>query len=115
MILFTCRLMPADLRLQSNRETQKSEIYFTNHTLTGKPNAFPFQESESGLGTRVGLLVRLFFAGCVPYLFHQLHFDWEKDAFPSPVWTLPGDSAGRAVRNGFVRSVLANFISPVTL
>jgi hypothetical protein len=84
MILFTCRLMPADLRLQSDRETQKSDIYFTNHTLTGKPNAFPFQESESGLAARVGLLVKLLFAGCLPYLFHQSHFDWEKDASPSP-------------------------------
>ena len=37
MILFTRRLMPAELRLQSDRETQKSEIYFTDHTLTGKP------------------------------------------------------------------------------
>ena len=84
LILFTRRLMPAELRLQSDRETQKSGIYFTNHTLTGKPNAFPFQESESGLSARVGLLVRLFFAGCLPYLFHQSHFDWEKDASPSP-------------------------------
>ena len=41
MILFTRRLMPAELRLRSDRETQKSEIYFTNHTLTGKPDAFP--------------------------------------------------------------------------
>jgi hypothetical protein len=40
-------------------------IYFTNHTLTGKPDAFPFQESESGLGARVGLLVKLLFARCL--------------------------------------------------
>ena len=36
LILFTRRLMPSELRLQSDRGTQKSEIYFTNHTLTGK-------------------------------------------------------------------------------
>jgi hypothetical protein len=74
MILFTCRLMPADLRLQSNRETQKSEIYFTNYTLTGK-----------------------------------------KTLSRRRVWTLQGDSAGRVVSNAFVRRVLANFISPITL
>ena len=42
LILFTRRLMPAELRLQSDRGTQKSEIYFTNHTLTGKLAAFPW-------------------------------------------------------------------------
>ena len=47
MILFTRRLMPAELRLQSDRETQKSEIYFTNYTLTGQPEAF-----RSGSQTR---------------------------------------------------------------
>jgi hypothetical protein len=60
-------------------------IYFTNHTLTGKPDAFPFQESESGLGARVGLLVKLFFAGRLPTLFHQSHFDWEQSS-PTPKW-----------------------------
>ena len=40
LILFTRRLMPAELRLQSDRGTQKSEIYFTNHTLTGKRALF---------------------------------------------------------------------------
>ncbi len=38
-------------------------LYFTNHTLTGKQNAFPFQGSESGLSARVGLLVKLFSRG----------------------------------------------------
>src|ERR1039458_9246042 len=120
MILFTRRLMPAELRLQSDRGTQKSEIYFTNHTLTGKrtlfrccirtlsgdstvrdvrnglvrtvlvrlyftnhtltgkPDAFPFQESESGLGAQVGPLVKLHFARCLPYLFHQPHRSEER-------------------------------------
>jgi hypothetical protein len=54
LILFTRRLMPAEQRLQSDRGTQKFEIYFTNHTLTGKPDAFPFQESESGWVPRSG-------------------------------------------------------------
>ena len=34
LILFTRRIMPAELRLQSDRETQKSEIYFTDRTLS---------------------------------------------------------------------------------
>jgi len=38
MILFTRRLMPAELRLQSDRETQMSGIYLANRTLTGKPD-----------------------------------------------------------------------------
>jgi len=54
-------------------------------------------------------------AGCSPTLFHQSHYDWEKDAFRRRVRTLQGDSAGRAVSNAFVRRVLANFISPITL
>ncbi len=49
MILFTRRLMPAELRLQSNRETQKAEIYFTDYTLAGQPGL-----SRSGSQTRVG-------------------------------------------------------------
>ena len=36
MILFIWRLMPGEPPPQSNGETQRSEIYFTNHTLTGK-------------------------------------------------------------------------------
>ena len=53
-----------------DRETQKSEIYFTNHTLTGKPNAFPWLGSDTA--RRFQRAVR-----CSPSLFHQLHFDWE--------------------------------------
>jgi hypothetical protein len=34
MILFTQALVAAELRLQSDREIPKSEIYFTNCTLT---------------------------------------------------------------------------------
>ena len=74
MILFTRSLMPAELRLQSDRETQKSEIYFTNHTLTGKLDAFPWLGSDTAR------------------------------RFRRP-----------AVRIGFVRRVLGNFISPITL
>ena len=47
MILFTRRLMPADLRLQSDRETQKSEIYFTDYTLAGQPGAYSFWKSDA--------------------------------------------------------------------
>ena len=59
---------------------RSSEIYFTNHTLTGKQNTFPFQGSESGLGARGGLLVKLFPARCLPSLFHQSRFDWERES-----------------------------------
>jgi hypothetical protein len=55
-------------------------LYFTNHTLTGKQNAFPFQGSESGLGALGGLFVKLFFATCLPSLFHQSRFDWEGES-----------------------------------
>jgi len=57
LILFTRRFMPAELRLQSDRGTQKSEIYFTDYTLAGQPDAFPSQESElrlGGLGQALG-------------------------------------------------------------
>jgi hypothetical protein len=49
MILFTRRLMPAELQLQSDRETQKSEIYFTDYTLAGQPGLI-----RSGSLTRAG-------------------------------------------------------------
>jgi hypothetical protein len=42
LILFTRRIMPAELRLQTDRGTQKSEIYFTDYTLTGQPGAYSF-------------------------------------------------------------------------
>jgi len=48
MILFTQRLMAEELRLQSDRETQKSEIYFTNRTLTGKPEGYLLRKSDTG-------------------------------------------------------------------
>ena len=47
MILFTRRIMPAELRLQSDRETQKSEIYFTDYTLAGQPGAYGFWKSDA--------------------------------------------------------------------
>ena len=48
LILFTHRLMPAELGLQSDCGTQKSEIYFTDYTLTGQPGAYSFWKSEAG-------------------------------------------------------------------
>jgi hypothetical protein len=48
VILFTRRLIPAELQLQSDRETQKSEIYFTDYTLTGQPGTYSFWKSEAG-------------------------------------------------------------------
>ena len=49
MILFTHRLMPAKSRLQSDRGTQKSEIYFTDYTLAGQPGACSFWKSDAGM------------------------------------------------------------------
>src|ERR1019366_10557349 len=53
MILLTRRLMPAELRLQSDRETQKSEIYFTDYTLAGQPGAYSFWKSDRSEERRV--------------------------------------------------------------
>ena len=65
---------------------------------------------------QAALSVTASFARCSPSLFHQSHFDWETGTlFRGWVWTLPGDSAGRAVSNAFDRTVLAIFISPITL
>jgi hypothetical protein len=48
MILFARRLVSVELRPRPNRELQKSEIYFTNHTLTGKPEGCSFWKSDAG-------------------------------------------------------------------
>jgi len=48
MIMLTRRLRAAELRLQSDRETQKSEIYFTDYTLAGQPGAYSFWKSDAG-------------------------------------------------------------------
>src|SRR5208283_2139847 len=48
MNLFTRRLMPAELRLQLDRETQKLDIYFTDYTLTVQPGAYSFWKSDAG-------------------------------------------------------------------
>ena len=48
MILFARGLVSAELRPRSNRELQKSEIYFTNCTLTGKPEGYSFWKSDAG-------------------------------------------------------------------
>ena len=48
MILFARRLVSAGLRPRSNRERQKSEIYFTSHTLTGKREGYSFWKSDAG-------------------------------------------------------------------
>jgi len=40
MILFTRRFMPAELRLQSDRETRNLEIYFTDDTLAGQTEPY---------------------------------------------------------------------------
>ena len=107
MILFTRRLMPAELRLQSDRETQKSEIYFTNHTLTGKPDAFPLLGLDICQAIpQAALSVTPSFARCSPTLFHQSHFDWEQELSVAGL-TLPGDAADR-MPNGFLAAPSPN-------
>jgi len=49
MILFTRRLMSVELPLQSDRETQKSGLYFTDYTLAGQPGAYSFWKSDAGM------------------------------------------------------------------
>src|SRR5271166_5566878 len=81
MILFARGLVSAELRPRSNRELQKSEIYFTNHTLTGKLDAFPRLGFDCQAIPQAALSVTPSFAGCSPSLFHQSHFDWEGTLF----------------------------------
>ena len=40
MILFTSRLMPGEVSPRADRETQESEFYFTDHSLTGQSTSF---------------------------------------------------------------------------
>jgi hypothetical protein len=54
-------------------------LYFTNCTLTGK-QSFPVPRGRIGTGCRGGLLVKLFLAKCLPSLFHQSRFDWERES-----------------------------------
>ena len=81
LILFTRRLMPAELRLQSDRRTQKSEIYFTDYTLTGQPHALASESQDCEWG-RVVLLVKPSH-GASQLFFHRLHFGWTTGCFPS--------------------------------
>src|SRR5664279_3489742 len=76
MILLTRRLMPAELRLQSDRETQKSEIYFTDYTLAGQPGAYSFWKSDASRRSAGTVNTLRSDREALPYLFHRLHFDW---------------------------------------
>ena len=106
MILFARRLAPAEVRRHTDRETQKSGVYFTNRTLTGQgtpvarvgllreANAQLFSPislwlaDSTGSGCGTGTLAAdnpagfgptvcgAFFARCLPGLFHQSHSDW---------------------------------------
>jgi len=76
LILFTGPLMPAELRLQSDRETQKSEIYFTDYTLAGQPGAYSFWKSDASRRSAGTVNTLRSDREALPYLFHRLHFDW---------------------------------------
>ena len=81
MILFTRRPMPAELRLQSDRESQKSEIYFTDYTMAGQPGGLLVLEVRRGHAVRrpdcqyIRSVARR-----LPSLFLRLHFDWATGA-----------------------------------
>ena len=82
LILFTRRLTPAELRLQSDRGTQKSEIYFTDYTLTGQPDGFASESQDCEWGRGV-LLVEPSRGACQLY-FTDYTLAGQPDAFPFP-------------------------------
>jgi hypothetical protein len=108
MILFTRRLMAAGLRLQSDRETHESEIYFTNRTLTGKPNAFPWLGSDTARRFRGPYGARhLYFTNCT--------LTGKPEAYSSGSQTPPCDPQAALSVQKVGREILAAFISPITL
>ena len=83
--------MPREVTPRADRETQKSEFYFTDHSLTGQ---------SSSLST-AGLLLHL-----RQTFFHRSHFDWhgsfpfqELDACRRPAGRRVGLSVGAGVHS----------------
>ena len=96
--------MPGEVSPRADRETQESEFYFTDHSLTGQSTSFLYcwpppcnhaelfstirtltgkRPSVPGVESRqvtarlrVGLSGNVSFARCSPSLFHRSHFDW---------------------------------------
>ena len=113
LILFTRRLTPAELRLQSDRGTQKSEIYFTDYTLTGQPDGFASESQDCEWGRGV-LLVKPLHG--LANFFHRLHFGWTTGCIPLPrVRAAIGGAWGKFFGEALLCKALANFISPITL
>ena len=113
LILFTHRLMPAELRLQSDRETQKSEIYFTDYTLTGQTHALASESQDCDWGRGV-LLVKPSH-GASQLFFTDYTLAGQTDAFPSQESGLRSGGLGQALGEALLCKALANFISPITL
>ena len=99
MILFTCRLMPAELRLRSDRGTQSQvhrphfvweQILRWNRPRLGNCSSKFISPVALCLGTRVSSLLtpeaanrcQLVLAAPSPDLFHQPHFVWEQESLP---------------------------------
>jgi hypothetical protein len=115
MILFTRSLMPAELRLQSDRETPKSEIYFTDYTLAGQPGAYSFWKSDadrrSAGQTSVHKVGHEAFANFISPITLWLG---NPGLIRSGSYTRADDPQGQSVHK-VGREALANFISPITL
>jgi hypothetical protein len=108
MILLARRLTPTELRLQSDREIPKSEIYFTNHTLTGNRRAIRSGSQTRAGDPKTGPSVTPSFGRWAPFLFHQSHFDWEHEF----VRFYSGSSQALAFAQ---RSFAAELFSPIAL
>jgi len=108
--------MPGEVSPRADRETQESEFYFTDHSLTGQSTSFlhcwltshnprrPFfyrshfdwRSSVPGVGRQqatcrpqVGLSGQDVVRKCSPSLFHRSHLDWEQESFRSWHWESP--------------------------
>ena len=61
--------MPGEVSPRADRETQESEFYFTDHSLTGQSTSF---------------LCADLLALPMPNFFHHLHFDWQTGCLSVP-------------------------------
>jgi hypothetical protein len=78
-------------------------------------NAFPFPV-KIRTGCPVGLLVKPFFARCLPSLFHQSRFDWESRwLIRSGIQTPPCHPQAALSVQKVGREALAVLISPIAL
>ena len=101
MILFAPHLLAAEPWLQSDGEAQKLDIYFTDYTLTGQPDAFP-SESQDCECRRGVPLVKLSNDASQLY-FTDYTLAGQPDAFPSQESEVRLGRLGRALGKVFAR------------